>query len=53
VYADTPSFLWPLAERSLLAHLVKLVEEGRAIRAIEVEPQQERSISDGSSWRRP
>jgi endoribonuclease LACTB2 len=38
-YADTPSFLWPLAQRSLLAHLVKLVEEGRA-------------FSDGSSWRR-
>ena len=30
-YADTPSFLWPLAERSLLAHLVKLVEDGVAV----------------------
>lgn len=30
-YADTPAFLWPLAERSLLAHLVKLVEEGAAV----------------------
>jgi endoribonuclease LACTB2 len=29
-YADTPSWLWPLAERSLLAHLDKLVAEGRA-----------------------
>jgi glyoxylase-like metal-dependent hydrolase (beta-lactamase superfamily II) len=28
-YADTPSWLWPLAERSLLAHLDKLVAEGR------------------------
>ena len=30
VYADTPRALWPLAERSLLAHLAKLVAEGRA-----------------------
>lgn len=30
VYADTPSPLWPLAERSLRAHLDKLVREGRA-----------------------
>jgi glyoxylase-like metal-dependent hydrolase (beta-lactamase superfamily II) len=30
VYADTPAVLWPLAERSLRAHLVKLVREGRA-----------------------
>jgi len=29
VYADTPVALWPLAERSLLAHLAKLVGEGR------------------------
>ncbi len=29
-YADTPRFLWPLAERSLRAHLDKLVHEGRA-----------------------
>lgn len=29
-YADTPRALWPLAERSLLAHLAKLVAEGRA-----------------------
>jgi glyoxylase-like metal-dependent hydrolase (beta-lactamase superfamily II) len=28
-YADTPRTLWPLAERSLRAHLVKLVREGR------------------------
>lgn len=28
-YADTPRFLWPLAERSLRAHLDKLVREGR------------------------
>lgn len=37
-YADTPSFLWPLAERSLLAHLVKLVEDGVA-------------VDDASGWR--
>jgi ribonuclease/clavin/mitogillin len=30
VYADTPRILWPLAERSLLAHLAKLAREGRA-----------------------
>lgn len=30
-YADTPAFLWPLAERSLLAHLVKLAEDGEAV----------------------
>lgn len=29
-YADTPRMLWPLAERSLRAHLDKLVNEGRA-----------------------
>jgi len=29
-YADTPRPLWGLAERSLLAHLVKLEREGRA-----------------------
>ncbi|MEJ7604005.1 MAG: MBL fold metallo-hydrolase, partial [Kofleriaceae bacterium] len=30
VYRDTPRVLWPLAERSLLAHLVKLAHDGRA-----------------------
>jgi ribonuclease/clavin/mitogillin len=30
VYTDTPRPLWPLAERSLRAHLVKLAREGRA-----------------------
>jgi endoribonuclease LACTB2 len=30
VYHDTPRALWPLAERSLLAHLVKLAREDRA-----------------------
>jgi glyoxylase-like metal-dependent hydrolase (beta-lactamase superfamily II) len=30
VYSDTPRVLWPLAERSLLAHLEKLLREGRA-----------------------
>ena len=30
VYRDTPQALWPLAERSLLAHLVKLARDGRA-----------------------
>lgn len=29
-YGDTPQMLWPLAERSLLAHLDKLAREGRA-----------------------
>jgi endoribonuclease LACTB2 len=29
-YADTPRMLWPLAERSLIAHLVKLAGDGRA-----------------------
>jgi endoribonuclease LACTB2 len=29
-YDDTPQLLWPLAERSLLAHLIKLRNEGRA-----------------------
>ena len=29
-YGDTPRVLWPLAERSLRAHLDKLVNEGRA-----------------------
>jgi glyoxylase-like metal-dependent hydrolase (beta-lactamase superfamily II)/8-oxo-dGTP pyrophosphatase MutT (NUDIX family) len=32
VYADTPRELWPYAERSLLAHLIKLETEGRARR---------------------
>ncbi len=30
-YADTPKMLWPLAEKSLRAHLVKLVTEGRVL----------------------
>jgi glyoxylase-like metal-dependent hydrolase (beta-lactamase superfamily II)/8-oxo-dGTP pyrophosphatase MutT (NUDIX family) len=29
-YADTPREVWPLAERSCLAHLIKLVEDGKA-----------------------
>jgi endoribonuclease LACTB2 len=29
-YSDTPRVLWPLAERSLLAHLGKLAREGKA-----------------------
>jgi glyoxylase-like metal-dependent hydrolase (beta-lactamase superfamily II) len=29
-YADTPRVLWPLAERSLVAHLHKLAVDGRA-----------------------
>ena len=33
VYNDVPEKLYRLAERSLLAHLLKLEEEGRAIRA--------------------
>ncbi|HVV86238.1 MAG TPA: MBL fold metallo-hydrolase [Kofleriaceae bacterium] len=37
-YADTPSWLWPLAERSLLAHLDKLVADGRV-------------VADGAGWR--
>lgn len=31
-YDDTPRELWPYAERSLLAHLEKLQEEGKALR---------------------
>jgi glyoxylase-like metal-dependent hydrolase (beta-lactamase superfamily II) len=31
VYSDTPRALWGLAERSLLAHLMKLVQERRAV----------------------
>lgn len=31
-YDDTPEALYPLAERSCLAHLLKLAEEGRALR---------------------
>ena len=31
-YADTPRELWPYAERSLLAHLLKLEAEGHARR---------------------
>jgi ribonuclease/clavin/mitogillin len=30
-YADTPAPLWPIAVRSLEAHLIKLAEDGRAI----------------------
>jgi len=37
-YADTPRALWSYAERSLLAHLIKLEAEGRARR-------------DGERWR--
>lgn len=40
VYADTPRILWGLAERSLLAHLAKLVRDGTA-----------RSV-DGGLWSR-
>ena len=32
-YADTPRELWGYAERSLLAHLIKLEAEGKAARA--------------------
>ena len=37
-YADVPPAVYSLAERSLLAHLVKLAEDGRA-------------VSDGETWR--
>jgi glyoxylase-like metal-dependent hydrolase (beta-lactamase superfamily II) len=33
VYADVPSFMHPVARYSLLAHVLKLEEEGRALRA--------------------
>ncbi len=33
VYADTPTFLWPLAKMSLEAHLIKLEREATVIRA--------------------
>ena len=39
VYTDVKPELWSWAERSLLAHLVKLEAEGRAVR-------------DGARWRR-
>jgi glyoxylase-like metal-dependent hydrolase (beta-lactamase superfamily II) len=39
-YADTPRDLWSYAERSLLAHLLKLEAEGQAGR-------------EGERWRRP
>jgi glyoxylase-like metal-dependent hydrolase (beta-lactamase superfamily II)/8-oxo-dGTP pyrophosphatase MutT (NUDIX family) len=39
VYDDTPRDLWPYAERSLLAHLLKLEAEGKAVR-------------EGEQWRR-
>jgi glyoxylase-like metal-dependent hydrolase (beta-lactamase superfamily II) len=32
-YADTPEFLWPLAELSLISHLNKLVVDGRVSQA--------------------
>ena len=31
VYDDVPTAVYPIAERSLLAHLVKLVAEGHAL----------------------
>jgi ribonuclease/clavin/mitogillin len=31
-YADTPKAIWPLALRSIEAHLIKLEREGRAIK---------------------
>lgn len=37
-YDDTPRELWPYAERSLLAHLIKLEHEAKAVR-------------DGERWR--
>jgi len=38
VYADTPQSLWPMARRSLLAHLLKLREDARV-------------ASEGERWR--
>ncbi len=38
-YADTPQAFWPLAERSLLSHLLKLATDGRA-------------FLDASGWRK-
>lgn len=32
-YAEVPPMIWPLAERSLIAHLHKLERDGRAIRS--------------------
>ena len=37
VYADVPRFMHPVAKFSLLAHAIKLEEEGRAVR-------------DGETW---
>lgn len=39
LYANVPSFLHPVAERSVLAHLIKLAGEGRV-------------TCDGEAWRR-
>lgn len=33
VYTDTPAALHPIAQRSVLAHLAKLIQEGRVIRS--------------------
>lgn len=38
-YDDTPRPLWPLAERSLVAHLIKLERDGRA------------RVTDDGTWR--
>jgi glyoxylase-like metal-dependent hydrolase (beta-lactamase superfamily II) len=40
VYADIPAHIWPLAARSLLAHLIHLVEQGVA-------------VADGKKFRAP
>jgi hypothetical protein len=40
VYTDTPKMLWGLAERSVLAHLVKLERDGKA------------RLVDGGLWSR-
>lgn len=37
LYTDVPSFLHPVAERSVLAHLLKLESEGRVVRAAAAE----------------
>jgi len=44
-YADTPTFLWPLARMSLEAHLVKLVREGRVRQAVSGEYRVDRPRS--------
>lgn len=46
VYADAPRFAWPLAARSLEAHLVKLEREGEVVREGDPAPDRYRLVAD-------